>query len=182
MKSNKASIALCALALMSACSAFAQNANAEKYYLEAGYTQLKITDPAIPDTKPAMARFFIGMNVHPNVAVEGMVAFNAKSDNIRVSGVNVGVKVDNAYGLFLKPKVQVTEGLTAFARVGYVKSKVAASIGPISVSDSDDSLAYGAGISYKLSQTVSLNFDYTSYYNKDGTKVKGTTLGLGYAF
>ena len=43
-------------------------------------------------------------------------------------------------------------------------------------------MAYGLGLSYKLSDKMSLNADYMSYYNKNDVKGTGFTVGLGIRF
>jgi len=50
------------------------------------------------------------------------------------------------------------------------------------ISDSGGDMAYGAGLSYRITDTTSLNADYMSYYNKDGVKGTGFTIGLGMRF
>ena len=51
-----------------------------------------------------------------------------------------------------------------------------------SVSDTGGDTAYGLGLSYKLSETMSLNADYMRYYNKNSVKGTGFTVGLGMRF
>lgn len=157
-------------------SAFAQQAPAGLYG-ELGYTGLKVESGGA-SVKPGAVRGILGYAFHPNVAVEGMVAIGANDDTTQ--GVTLELK--RAYGVYLKPKFNPTKEFEVFARLGYVDSKFKASAGGASASDSDGDVSYGVGASYKVNQNLSVGLDYLSYYNKDGDKIKGWTLGLGYAF
>lgn len=179
---KKIAIALAATsALMLTTGAQAQAAKASPWYGEVGYTSLKYTDGAV-DLKPAALRGIVGYGFHPNFAVEGMLGFGIKDDTVNAGGVAIDVKVERALGVFLKPRFNATPELELFARVGFADFKVKASAGGASASSSDSDTAYGVGLNYKLTSSVSLGLDYMRYYSKDGEKVSGYTLGVGFSF
>lgn len=150
-------------------------------YGELGWTNIAYKDSGY-NIEPSMLRAIVGVDVHPNLAVEGMLGFGISDDTVTIRGVNVKTEIDNAWGVFLKPKTAVTPDLDLFARLGYVKAKVSASVPGYSASDSGGDMAYGLGLSYKLSDKMSLNADYMSYYNKNDVKGTGFTVGLGIRF
>lgn len=154
-------------------------------YGEVGYTVLKITDDDV-DVKPHAVRAIVGYDVHPNLAVEGMAAVGVKKDSLSFEAVNFDVKLQHAYGVFAKPKFNVTNDVEVFGRLGWVKSKVKAtgSLAGItaSASESDDDFAFGAGVNYRLNQSTHIGFDYIRYMDKDGAKVDGWTIGVGFRF
>ena len=41
---------------------------------------------------------------------------------------------------------------------------------------------YGVGLNYTVSDKMTVGADYMSYYNKDGVKGTGFTIGLGLRF
>lgn len=170
-----------ASALLVSTGVQAQASKSSPWYGELGYTSLKITDTGL-SLKPAAVRGILGYGFHPNFALEGMLAVGARNDNSTISGVNVETKVQRAFGLYLKPRYSVTSDLELFARVGYADTKIKISGGGFSASDSDSDLSYGVGLSYKVTPMASLGIDYMSYYDKDGTKGNGFTLGIGFSF
>ena len=52
----------------------------------------------------------------------------------------------------------------------------------MSESDSDGSFAWGLGGRYNFSKTLYGGLDYMQYYKKDGVKIDGVTLNVGYRF
>jgi opacity protein-like surface antigen len=113
-----------------------------------------------------------------------MLAFGMGSANVSGPDVPNGMKlkVDNAYGLFLKPKTKLNDKLEVFGRLGYTKAKYKISYLGRSTNMSDDSLSYGAGLSYAIASNISLNLDYVQYVKDDVSKSKGITFDIGYKF
>jgi opacity protein-like surface antigen len=169
-----------------ATAAFMAGAQAQMYG-ELGYTPVKFKATEDGDTyksSPNAVRGIVGYEIHPNLAIEGMLAFGMGSDNLSGPGVPSGTKleVDNAYGLFLKPKTKLNEKLEVFGRLGYANVKYKISYLGRSTNESDDSLSYGAGLSYAIASNISLNLDYVQYVKDDVSKSKGMTFGIGYNF
>ncbi len=153
----------------------------DSFYGEIGYTQINYKEAGY-SIKPSVVRAMIGTEVHPNLAIEGMLGMGIADDSTTIRGVKVTGEINNTWGIFAKPKAAITPELDVFARLGYAKTKIAASVPGYSMTDSGGSTAYGLGASYKLSKQVSANVDYMSYYNKNGVKGTGMTLGVGFKF
>jgi opacity protein-like surface antigen len=105
------------------------------------------------------------------------------SDVIAASG---DVGLNYLTGIYGKANLPLTERLNAYARAGYAYVDLDASINTpggvnINVEDSADGPAFGAGMSYDLSDNVYLKGDYT-YYSFDSTDTSGVMLGVGYKF
>lgn len=174
--------AVVAAALASALGAHAQaQSAASPVYGELGWTSVTYKESGYK-LNPKMVRAIVGTDLNPNLSIEGMFGFGVADDNVTIQGVRVTGEINNAWGVFLKPKANIAPNLDVFARLGYVKTKVTASVPGYALSDSGGDTAYGAGLSYKLTETTSLNADYMSYYNKDGVKGTGFTIGLGMRF
>lgn len=159
------------------------------FYGELGYTFLKLKEEGI-STRNGAIRGIFGYAFHPNIAVEGMVGFAVNDDNETFvdptfGPVDVKVKVQNSYGIFIKPKYNFNQ-VEVFGRLGWTRSKikVTANIAGASgsASDSDNDFAYGAGVNYNINPRTYVGLDYMRYYSKEGTKVDGLTLGVGYRF
>jgi outer membrane autotransporter protein len=65
-----------------------------------------------------------------------------------------------------------------FARLGFARTNVGLSTGDVTSND----FAYGVGVKYNVTPKVNVGLDYTRLADKDGVKVDGVTLGLGYRF
>jgi opacity protein-like surface antigen len=145
-------------------------------YGELGYSFLTFKSSGL-DTNPQALRGIIGYTVHPNVAVEGMLALGTTSDSDR----GVDIKLKHAVGLFVKPKYDFGN-IEAFARLGWVRAKARASGGGITLTGSDDDFAYGVGANYNFNPKMYAGIDWMRYFNKDSTKIDGVTLSVGYRF
>ncbi|UXH77292.1 porin family protein [Roseateles amylovorans] len=168
-------ISVIAAALLLAGAAQAQS-NTSAVYGEVGYTF--VTIDAGTDLEPGMLRGIVGWNVHPNLAIEGMLATGVKDDNT----FGLKTKVSRAYGVYLKPKYDFGNGFEVFGRLGYADLKLKQSFQGASGTDSGNDVSYGVGASYSFNKNVYGTVDYMSYYDKDGVKGTGFTLGVGYRF
>ena len=161
-------------AVVTATSASAQSI--QGYYGEVGYLPLSV-DVGGVSVSPQLARAMVGVNVHDNLSVEGMAAVTVVSDTYQ----NVDISA-NAWGVFLKPKFQVTQDTQVFARVGHVSSELKASVSNYSASLSGSDVGYGLGVQTQITSKVYGQIDYMSYYNKNGFEAKGFTVSVGTRF
>lgn len=170
------SIAIAAAAaslLLGAVAAHAQQApHASPLYGELGYSWTQIHGNGFKAT-PGAVRGIIGYDVHPNLAVEGMLEGGTghATDN------GVSAKLKSGYGVFLKPKYDIGN-TELFARVGWARTNLNLSTGDISSND----FAYGLGVKYNVTPRVDVGLDYTRLADKHGVKVDGVTVGVGYHF
>ncbi|MBK1685997.1 porin family protein [Rubrivivax gelatinosus] len=174
-------IAMIAAAVL-ACGAAQAQTVASPIYGEIGYSLLN-ADVVGTDFDLGAVRGILGYEVHPNVALEAMFALGTSDDSVRAGSDTVKLKLEHSYGFYVKPKVDVSEGLELFARVGFAESKLKATlVGEFSNSDSDNDVSFGVGMKYAFSKNMYGVVDYMRYYNKDDVKVDGFTFGLGYKF
>jgi len=155
-----------------------QAAPASPWSGELGYSWLNVRDSSLGfHASPQAIRGIVGYNFHPNVAVEGMVAFGTSGD----SDLGVDVKLRDAVGVFVKPKYQFDQ-FEVFARLGWARESLRASAGGVSASGSDNDFAWGAGAAYNINPRTYVSVDYMRLHNKDSTRIDGWTLGVGYRF
>jgi opacity protein-like surface antigen len=170
-------IAFIAAALLSTGLAQAQNS---PFYVDAGYSfmQLKTSNP---DTKKGLGalRGMAGWEVHPNLALELMVATGVSeakySDGSKI-------KLTHSLGAFAKPKFAITDQIEVFGRAGWVRTNLKVSDGTAHESQHDQDLAWGLGASYKIMPGWSASLDYTRYYNKNSGSISGIGVNVGYRF
>ncbi|MGN7874248.1 porin family protein [Roseateles sp. 22389] len=169
--------AIVVAALLAAGAAQAQTQTQAPLYGELGYTFVKVKADGGLSAKPGAIRGIVGYDVHPNVAIEGMLAFGVSDDT--VGGAKI--KIPHSYGLFVTPKYAFDQ-FEVFGRLGYAHSKIKASDEDGSISDSGGSFAYGLGAKYNFDKSIYGAVDYMRYYKKDGIKADGFTLSVGYRF
>ena len=178
MKNSKyALVAL--LAVLALGNASAQTMKKDSgYYGEVGYTPLNVKNNnngfAIT---PDLARLVVGKEIDKNLSVEATYAFTVSKDSAVVNGTKYTGKA-SAFGLLLKPKVEITKDVEAFARIGAVHSKYEDEASSVSKTK----LAYGVGIQAQLSKDIYGQLDYMSYYKQDGLTAKGFTISVGTRF
>ncbi|AEG91732.1 porin family protein [Ramlibacter tataouinensis] len=175
MKKTLIGIAAASL-LMLGTAAQAQQAK-PPVYGEIGYSMIENDD-----LKFGVLRGIIGADLHPNVAVEGMLGLGVKDDSFTAFGTTFDAKIKNMVGVYAKPKFNVTPELELFGRVGFTRINIEASVGGASASDADSDLSYGVGLNYNITPTVHIGVDYMNYYDKDGSKFDGVTVGVGFRF
>ena len=169
---------------------FSLAANAQTY-MQVGYTSTDYSESVISSgnaykvaASPTAVRGILGYEVNPNFSVEGMLALGLSDSSISVSGIStpVNLKIDNLYGFYGKPKLQLSPEMEVFARIGYAHGKATASYQSTSTTISDSSFSYGMGMSYAINKQMSVNIDAMTYYDKNSTSATGTTVGIGYKF
>lgn len=178
----KSKILIAGLLATSVTFASAQSANNDPaLYGEIGYASLRVKDSGY-SMSPTAIRGILGYSINKNLDVEGMLGFGVSKSTVNVSGTNVDVKVGNMVGVYLKPKVNLSNDVELFARLGYAKSGIEASARGTSISDSGSDTSYGLGVKFKVANNTSLVMDYMNYYDKDGIKATGFSVGMGFKF
>lgn len=163
---------------------FAAHGAQAQLYGDLSYTALTFKDTGGGNTveaSPNVMGVTIGYDLHKNLAAEGQYIVGLNDDAVRFNGAAtvVRLKLENSYGVFLKPKAALGENLEVFGRLGYVKSRFTDSVnGALTY----DGLAYGLGANCFLSKTLYLTAQYLSLYDNASTKVNGFALGLGVKF
>lgn len=176
MKNSKHAL-VAVLAVLAAGTASAQSkANDSGYYGEVGYTPISIGDSDVT-LKPKLARFIVGKEINENLSVEGMYSTTISKDSQQ--GVDVSF---SGYGIFLKPKMEVTKDTEVFGRLGWFKSELKGTWNGGSASSNGSDVSYGLGVQTKFTKDVYGQIDYMNYYNKDGVTNKGFTLSVGTRF
>jgi len=155
-----------------------------QFYVEGAYMPTTIDLNGAMKLKPAALTGLVGYDVHPNLAVEGTLGLGATSGSAPIPNNNASLtaKYKSSYGVFVKPRFQATSALELFARVGYVKSKVEFSAAGYSDSGSGSSTSWGFGGNYAIDNQLYLTASYMSLYKKDGSKIDGLNMGVGYKF
>lgn len=172
MKAIAIAAAAASLLLGVAAHAQQQPASTSPVYGELGYSWTQIHGNGFK-ASPGAVRGIIGYDLHPNLAIEGMVTGGTGHD----SDNGVDTKLKSSYGLFVKPKYDIGN-TELFARAGWARTNVGLNTGDVTSND----FAYGVGVKYNITPQMNVGLDYTRLANKNGVKVDGLTLGVGYHF
>ena len=151
------------------------------FYAEVGYMQAYYSE-SVASFNNGMAALKAGYNIDKNYAIEGLIAGNTGSASFFIGSTSVTAQVQNAYGLYGKGTVELTETVGLYAKAGFTNGTVSASSRFGSGYSSGTSLSYGAGIQASFNKDVYATLDYMSYYNRDGVSITGPSISLGYKF
>ena len=166
------------VASLGVCSTLiSATALAGDFYSELGYTGIRVSGGGVSAT-PADAILRVGYDITKNFGVEVDGATSVSSANLR----GVDLKVDSAYGAYLKGQLEVAPSLELFAKLGWMKTTLQASFMGNSASSSDSSFSYAAGIRYLFTRNWYAQADYASYYDKSGTTARGPSVTAGFRF
>jgi opacity protein-like surface antigen len=137
-------------------------------------------------SKPSNFSGLVGYNVHPNVDVEGYLGLGAGKANTTENGKDNGeeFKVKSSFGVFVKPKVMVSPELEVFGRLGFLENKFESNVknSQTTTTSTNGSFAFGVGANYYFDKRTYVTGSYMNYNNKDGFKVNGLSIGVGYKF
>jgi len=138
------------------------------------------------ETKPSTFSGLVGYNVHPNVDVEGYLGLGAGKSGVTENGYDSGreAKVKSSFGVFVKPKVMVSPEVEVFGRLGFLENKFSDNYKNSSTTTTNTygSFAFGVGANYYFDKRTYVTGSYMNYHNKDGLKVNGLSIGVGYKF
>lgn len=170
-------------------------AQAQDLYAEGLYYHSKVSGTGYDtDPHPRGLIGIIGLGLAPHLAIEGVFGGSAQRDSVTDTSsgapVNIATKTHKTYGVYLKPRYQVSDKLELFARAGYLRTRLcldAAGTVPgqaVSVRDSDTrgSLAWGLGANYAITPHMYLSGSYAQTHKRDGIRISGFNVGLGYRF
>ncbi len=177
MKNSKNALVVLA-AVLATGAVSAQSMSNQGYYGEVGYTALNIKNNANGfDITPKLARLIAGKEINKSLAVEGTYAFTASNDSAVVNSTKYTGKA-SFFGAYLKPKLEITQDIEAFARVGALHTKYEDE----GSSFSKTKLSYGIGVQAQFNKDVYGQLDYMNYGKKDGVTAKGFTVSMGTRF
>ncbi len=166
------------LVALAAGTASAQSMSNQGYYGELGYTSLNIKNENNGfDITPKLMRMTFGKEINKALSVEGVYAFTASKDSDIVGNKKYTGKA-SMYGVYLKPKFEITNGIEAFARVGVIHTKYEDEGSDVSKTKA----SYGLGLQAQFTKDIYGQVDYMNYYKQDGMTGKGFTLSVGTRF
>ena len=174
-----------ALPCLLALTAPAVAAETGKTYAELSAVYTFISDSGY-EAYPGAIKLTVGHELTDWLAAEAFAGTGIVDANFNVGAASVNVRIDNLYGVYLRPFYKTPEGYEIFARAGYAHGRLSGSaVGPggaISASASDGSFSFGVGGAIPLSSSTKLTLDWMRYYQAQGTTINGVGAGLRFHF
>ncbi len=154
------------------------------WYGELAYAPVKIKQVDVTGSTAKNLRGIVGYELHPHVALEGLLSLGVGDASATVSGDPVDTRVDRVVGLYVKPKLAVSQDIELFARLGYARTKVTSTLTATGEAESESvsDVSYGLGASYRINERWSAVVDYMHYSEKYGTRLQGWAVGLRLKF
>ncbi|GAM99295.1 hypothetical protein U91I_02941 [alpha proteobacterium U9-1i] len=148
------------ISALAAAAMFAPGmANAQGLYAGAGYTHI---DGEGADVGGVTAR--LGYRANANFGVEGEAVLGTVDDE--VSGVTL--ELENAYAVYGVGFAPLGANTDLFGRVGYASFEVSGSLGPLTVTEEADGVAFGAGIQHFFAGNIGVRAEFTRVEGDEG--------------
>jgi hypothetical protein len=164
-------------------------AESKNFYVGAGIAAEKNKSYLYSEDALAGMLLKVGYNLHKNIAVE--------LRGSKTLGQEERLEHTYGYGLYLKPQYAVTDTWNIYGLVGYGQNKITfpkeALLTNPSITNNQSKVkgfSYGAGISYDISEDITMFIEAMQVIDESITKpegsyainVKGIYLGLTYHF
>lgn len=170
----------CALfAALCASSAFAN----EKPYVGIDYQFGNFQISSGEEANPETVRVRVGTEITPMLGVEAQAGLSASTDQLVKQGVAYSIKVDNFYGVFLRPQYSIKDYASIHALLGGSYVSASASVGPnstnmISKDGYEKSFSIGAGLDFRVMGDARLSLDYIEYNSSFKAMAVGVRIPL----
>jgi predicted porin len=158
-------------------------------YVEALYSATSITSNQSVgriETKPDMIGLLAGYEMSPNLAFEGLFSTGLSGSDTTLNGSSqrspVDTKIDRYFGVFVKPKMKLSQATELFGRLGRVDGKTSSSTATSSTTDTGSNWAYGVGANYQLTAKTYMTGSFLKTATKDGVKSDTLSVGVGYRY
>jgi hypothetical protein len=124
----------------------------------------------------------LGYRVHRNLAIEGSWGAGVNSQTNNILGKDVRVESKDFFTFVLRPQVPITPTIDLYGRAGYFNGKFDTSNGSLSLNERDHDFAYGLGLAFYADKGLSFTLDYTQFYDRKDTRVRGLGIGASIDF
>lgn len=152
---------------------------AEKLYVGADYARTEVK-MAGAKFKPYVPKVRAGYYIMNKVALEAQYVFSGDADD---SGSNL--KIDNMYGGYLRLESNLHNRARIYLLGGYTQAELSVTGNLESLAgQTDGSFSWGIGAEDQVARMRNTFFtlEYMQYYNKDGYKISGISLGMRFSF
>lgn len=130
----------------------------------------------------ASAGLHLGNEFNDYIALETRVGTGFKDDTANVNGIDIDVSLEHYVAGFVKLQSPEYRGLKAHILAGIAQIKIQArALGQSRTIQSTD-FAFGAGVSYDLTENTDVKLEYINFNQKELTHYHAVNLGMSYNF
>ena len=152
---------------------------AERFYGELDYMRTEVQMGGAK-FKPYVPKARVGVYLMNKVALEGQYIFSGEADD---SGSTL--KIDNMYGGYLRLESNLHNRARIYLLGGYTETELSVTGNLESLEgQKDGGFSWGIGVEDQIVRMRNTFFtlDYMRYYDKDGYKISGISLGFRFVF
>lgn len=124
----------------------------------------------------------LGTTFNENFSGEARLGLGLGDDTVSVFGYDADIELDNMFGAYVRGGLPVSESFYPYVILGYTRGEATISVGSYSESQSETDISFGLGADVNVGQSVTLNVEYMSYFDKDGAEINGFSFGVARKF
>lgn len=191
---NKNSILNLAAISFLLATQYANAGQAGSSYAGAQYTMLTYAEPGIEMEPSALVGRF-GHYLTDNFSIEARLGFGIGDDTTTFTvydpffgyvDVDVSLDLDTLFGVYAVGHLPLGNKASVYGLIGFTQGELTATASAlgdsVSLSADESDLSYGIGAEFQLTDTATLNAEYTSFIDKEFFEVTGISLGLSVGF
>lgn len=127
-----------------------------------------------------------GLMFNDNISGEVRLGFGIGDDSINAGPYEATIELKNMIGAYVRGGIPVGESFYPYAIIGYTRAEADTEIsGPDlneSSSESESDLSFGVGADFSITETLKVNGEYMTYFDKDGAELSGFSIGVAKSF
>lgn len=160
---------------------WAMHSGADNTYVGINYTGLKLTE-GTQDVSLAAGSGRLGVSFNKYLSFEWRAGTGLSTETVTFGDTPSDYILDKFYGGYLRGGILLFDRVYPYAMVGHTWVKVNRQTGPEEAILKDYDTSFGVGMDVRLGAAISLNLDYSRYYNEPGVQIEGPSVGLAAHF
>lgn len=120
----------------------------------------------------AYGRF--GAFFNENFSLEGRLGIGVRDDSINVFGFERDVSLEYLFSVMGRAGFELSDVVYPYFALGYSQAEV--DVEGFNT-DSESDVSYGLGADFSITDTLSINVEYTNYIDKNDVELDGFTVG-----
>ena len=128
----------------------------------------------------------LGYQVSENFSLEGRLGLGVGDDTVDITLtdsngnsaiVDGELELKHLIGAYIRVGAPTSNAFYPYAIAGITQVKLDATVGAVTVSDSESDFSFGVGADFGDADSGGFNIEYMNYYDDDGASVKGFSIG-----
>jgi len=147
------------------------------------YSSGAYNEDGFDEVKPTMLVGKYGKYINSVFSMEGRLGLGLQDDSIKYFGTELTLDIDSLIGVYGIGNVNLNESSSVYGLIGFTRAEATVSASGFgSDSSSESGLSFGVGANLGVSDSVSLNLEYTQYLNKSDFDLSAIALGVTFGF